>query len=128
VVIQGGMSAEEKQDAVNRFQNDPEVKVFIGGIKSAGTGLTLTAATHVLKNDWSFNPTDHLQSEDRAFRIGQKNAVLVTYISAKDTIDEKVEKIILPKFKAISKIVDGVDYQENEVMGELIKMIEDSLK
>ena len=55
------------------------VKVFVGNIKAAGTGITLTSGEAVVMNDLSFLPSDHSQAEDRAYRYGQKNSVLVYY-------------------------------------------------
>ena len=73
------MSKNERQLSVDRFQDDDKVKVFVGNIKAAGVGITLTAGEGVIMNDLSFLPSDHAQAEDRAYRYGHKNNVLVSY-------------------------------------------------
>ena len=77
VRLDGSMSKIQRQDSVDRFQTDDKVNVFVGNIKAAGVGITLTAAEAVIMNDLSFLPSDHSQSEDRAYRYGQKNNVMV---------------------------------------------------
>lgn len=71
VVLDGRMSKEKRQDSIDRFQNDPKVKVFIGNIIAAGVGITLTAAETVIMNDLSFVPAHHSQAEDRCVFKGQ---------------------------------------------------------
>jgi len=77
VKVDGSMSKHERQHSVDSFQDNEKVKVFVGNIKAAGVGLTLTAAEAVIMNDLSFLPSDHAQAEDRAYRYGQKNNVLL---------------------------------------------------
>ena len=64
VKLDGSMSKPERQHAVDQFQENPKVKVFVGNIKAAGVGITLTAAEAVIMNDLSFLPSDHAQAED----------------------------------------------------------------
>ena len=73
----GPMTSTQKQKSVDSFQNNPKVKVFVGNIKSAGVGITLTEATVVIFNSFDWVPGNNEQAEDRAFRIGQKNDVNV---------------------------------------------------
>ena len=75
VCIRGGMSDKQKQHAVDRFQEDESCMVFIGQIKAAGVGITLTAAEIVIMNSLDWVPGNHEQAEDRAYRIGQNKTV-----------------------------------------------------
>lgn len=70
VMITGSTSEEDRKNAVVDFQEKDSVKLFLGGFKSAGVGITLTAAQNVLFLDYSWNPADHQQAEDRCFSKG----------------------------------------------------------
>lgn len=80
VVVDGSVTGEKRTAAVARFQADPKTRVFLGQIKAAGVGLTLTAAADVLFNDLTWLPADMHQAEDRCHRIGAKEQVQVQYI------------------------------------------------
>jgi intein/homing endonuclease len=71
VVLDGRMSKQKRQESIDRFQNEDKIKIFIGNIKAAGVGITLTAAEGVIMNDLSFVPADHSQAEDRCVYGGQ---------------------------------------------------------
>jgi uncharacterized protein (DUF3820 family) len=105
VCVVGGMEREERSEAVRRFQEDQDVRIFVGSIHAAGLGLTLTAAAHVvfLELDWS--PAVMTQAEDRCHRIGQLNSVRVQYYVIKDTIDEWLAKSLLFKQRNIDQIL-----------------------
>ena len=126
VKLDGSMSQKDRQESVDKFQNDENVMVFIGNIKAAGTGITLTAGEAVVMNDLSFLPSDHSQAEDRAYRYGQKNNVLVYYPIFDNTI-EGIVYDILKKKKNIFEIVMGDKINENQndgdMVGEILKSI-----
>lgn len=107
VRVTGAETAVQRQAAVDRFQQDLEVRVFVGNLVAAGTGVSLTAATQVLFVDYSFVPAEHLQAEDRPYRIGQHNAVTVTYLSAVGTLDEEIEQLLAQKLAVVSEAVEG---------------------
>lgn len=123
VKVVGGMSAEKKQIAVDAFQNNPEVEVFLGNLQAAGVGLTLTAATYEIMNDYSWIPSDHLQAEDRAYRIGQKNNVTVLYLDAVDTIDEMLSNLIAGKLETITAIMEGKEVTESNLVADLVTQL-----
>ncbi len=108
VRLTGSDDALQRQAAVDAFQADPEVRVFVGNLVAAGVGVSLTAATQVLFVDYSFVPAEHLQAEDRPYRIGQRNAVTVTYLSALGTLDEEIERLLAQKLAVVSEAVEGV--------------------
>jgi len=122
VRLDGSMSKTQRQDSVDRFQEDEKVKVFIGNIKAAGVGITLTAAEAVIMNDLSFLPSDHSQSEDRAYRYGQKNNVLVYYPIFENTIEGIIYDILNNKKKIIGTVM-GDTQDETNVVEEILKEI-----
>lgn len=113
VTLDGRMNKERKQESVDKFQNDNKIKVFIGNIKAAGVGITLTAAEVVIMNDLSFVPSDHSQGEDRAYRYGQKNSVLVYYPVFENTIEKVVYNILQKKKNIIDQVMGDGEYSEN---------------
>lgn len=122
VRLDGSMSQKDRQISVDRFQNDENVMVFVGNIKAAGTGLTLTAGEAVVMNDLSFLPSDHSQAEDRAYRFGQKNNVLVYYPIYENTI-EGIIYDILKKKKSIFETVMGDNIQETDFVEDILSSI-----
>ncbi len=107
VVVTGKTPAPMRQPLVDRFQTDADVRVFIANIIAGGTGLNLTAATQVVFNDLDWVPTNHWQAEDRAYRIGQTRTVNVTYVVARDTIDDFVQAVLETKSALVNAIVEG---------------------
>ncbi|MDA8940768.1 DEAD/DEAH box helicase [bacterium] len=122
VVLDGRMSKDRRQQSVDRFQNEDKVKVFIGNIKAAGVGITLTAADTVIFNDLSFVPADHSQAEDRAYRYGQKNSVLVYYPVFENTIEMTIYNILQKKKEIIDQVMGDGEYSES-FGNELVKNI-----
>jgi SWI/SNF-related matrix-associated actin-dependent regulator 1 of chromatin subfamily A len=107
VVLTGKTPSDHRQPLVDRFQNEDDVRVFIANIVAGGTGLNLTAATQVVFNDLDWVPANHWQAEDRAYRIGQKRTVNVTYFVARDTIDDFVQAVLENKAALVNAIVEG---------------------
>ena len=101
----GKISEKKKSEAVDRFQNDDGVKVFVGNIFSAGVGLTLTEGSVVVFNCFSFTPSDNLQAEDRIHRIGQTKPCTVYYQSFNGTYFDRMLEIVHDKQEVIDKIV-----------------------
>lgn len=116
VSVTGRDSQDEKQRAVDAFQNNPKADIIICSIKAAGVGLTLTASSNVAFVEFPWTYADCCQCEDRAHRIGQKDSVTCYYFLGRRTIDEKVYRIIQEK-KNIANAVTGstADIEENIV-------------
>lgn len=112
----GPMSTKAKQHSVDEFQTNPKVKVFIGNIKSAGVAITLTEASVVIFNSFSWVPGDNEQAEDRAFRIGQKNDVTVYYQLFLDTISIRMWNILQNKKDIISIIMGDKKMDDEEII------------
>jgi len=118
VYLDGSSTKPARQKAVDDFQDNDKVKVFCGNIKAAGVGITLTSAEVVIFNDLSFVPSDHSQAEDRAYRYGQKNSVLVYYPLFENTIEGAIYDILIRK-KGIFETVMG-DNLDRGSIAELI--------
>tara|TARA_R100001591_G_C4338294_1_gene179986 strand:+ start:28 stop:822 length:795 start_codon:yes stop_codon:yes gene_type:complete len=99
VAYHGNVSNDAREVAVDRFQNDPKIKYFIGQPQSGGIGLTLTAADYAIYYSNSFDLETRLQSEDRCHRIGTKNNVTYIDIESPKTIDTKIIKALRDKKK-----------------------------
>ena len=122
VKLDGKMSKPQRQHSVDEFQNNDKIKVFVGNLKAAGVGITLTEAEAVIMNDLSFVPSDHSQAEDRAYRYGQKFSVSVYYPIFENTI-EGVIYDILSKKKNIFETVMGDNEGKGDVMEEILNLI-----
>ena len=118
VCVRGGMSDKQKQHSVDRFQEDNSCMVFVGQIKAAGVGLTLTKAEIVIMNSLDWVPGNHEQAEDRAYRIGQSETVNIYYMLMDDTIDTLVWNILNEKKKVIGTIMG-----EDDIINEFLNKI-----
>ncbi len=127
VAITGEVPASERQQRADRFQEDDSVRVLAAQIAAGGVGLNLTAARQVVFNDLDWVPVNHWQAEDRAYRIGQQQAVNVTYMVGSNTIDEFVKTVLETKSALIDQLVEGRALPENfqrDVMDELRRVME----
>jgi superfamily II DNA or RNA helicase len=109
--LDGQTSVKERSKRVAQFQDEQGPPFFVLSLKAGGTGLNLTAASHVIHFDRWWNPAVENQATDRAFRIGQKNNVLVHKFICQGTIEEKIDRLLDSK-KMLSNEIMG---QDNEV-------------
>jgi len=121
VKLYGECSQKERNEAVERFQNDPNIKLFIGNIQAAGVGLTLTAASAVAFLELPWTPGELQQAEDRCHRIGQKNAVNIYYLLAENSVEYKLARLLDKKKKVLSAVIDGKLVEEKSLISELIE-------
>jgi len=121
VKVDGSVSQMERQGAVDHFQNDPNIHLFVGNIKASGVGITLTASSNVAFVELPWTPGDLVQAIDRCHRIGQKDNVTVHYLLASGTIEEKIAQIIDEKRKIFDAVIDGKETEEKSLLTELIK-------
>lgn len=108
VVHNGKMLAKRKDKSVSEFQNNPEIKVFIGNIQSASVGLTLITSDVMVFNSFSWLSIDNEQSEDRIHRIGQKKPVTIYYQVFLDTF----YKEMFDKVRGKQEIIDNIIVSE----------------
>lgn len=104
VTLTGTTPMDARQVAVDRFQADPSVRVFVGNIKAAGVGITLTAGDHVVFNDLDWVPANHWQAEDRIHRIGRTSTAFVTYLYVPGTLDGFVADLLEQKAAMVAKV------------------------
>ena len=122
VKVDGSMSKTERQFSVDNFQENDKITVFVGNIKAAGVGITLTAAEAVIFNDLSFLPSDHAQAEDRSYRYGQKNNVLVYYPIFDNSIEGIIYDILNSKKQVIATVM-GDNINGGDAAEEILKRI-----
>ena len=113
VYLDGTCSKAQRQYAVDQFQENEKISVFVGNIQAAGVGITLTAGEAVIFNDLSFVPAHHQQAEDRAYRYGQKNCVSVYYPIFDNTIEGVIYDMLMNKKNIIDTVMgDNIDKAE----------------
>ena len=96
--LHGGCSIKQRQEMVERFQqNSRGDRIFLLSLKAAGTGLNLTAASHVIHYDLWWNPAVEAQATDRAYRIGQHQNVMVHRFITQNTFEERIDQMIQDK-------------------------------
>ena len=105
--LHGGNSRKERDEMVHAFQHSKQADTFILSIKAGGTGLNLTAAANVIHYDLWWNPAVESQATDRAFRIGQKQNVMVHRMITKGTLEEKIDEMIRSKRKLANLAVSS---------------------
>ena len=111
VYLTGECNIKHRQDAIDRFQNDQKVKIFIGSIQAAGVGITLTASNFVLFVELDWVPSNMEQAIDRLHRIGATNPVLAQYFVLQNSIDAKMAKTIVEKQELIEKALGDVEIE-----------------
>ncbi len=107
LVLHGGTPVAERRKRVERFQNDELLPFFVLSIKAGGSGLNLTAASHVIHFDRWWNPAVENQATDRAFRIGQRRNVLVHKFICRGTVEERIDALIRSKQKLVDDVLAG---------------------
>lgn len=106
VQVRGGVTGAQAQQAVDAFQNDPNHRVFIGQIQSAGTAITLTAAHDVVFVESSWVPGDNEQAVERIHRIGQTNPCLARFVCLEGSVDELVMGVVARKVSTLVSLYD----------------------
>ena len=118
LTLHGGTAVKDRRALVDDFQRDDGPPFFVLSLKAGGTGLNLTAASHVVHFDRWWNPAVENQATDRAFRIGQKRNVLVHKFVCKGTVEERIDALIADKVGLAKDLVGGTD-EGDAVLTEL---------
>jgi non-specific serine/threonine protein kinase len=125
LVLHGETEVKKRKDLVRRFQEDETVGFFVLSLKAGGSGLNLTAASHVVHFDRWWNPAVENQATDRAFRIGQTKNVLVHKFVCRGTVEEKIDELIESKRQLSQELLEGgADLLLTEMKDEeLLKLV-----
>jgi non-specific serine/threonine protein kinase len=107
LVLSGATAVKGRAELVRRFQEDEAVPFFVLSLKAGGTGLNLTAASHVVHFDRWWNPAVENQATDRAFRIGQNRAVLVHKLICRGTLEERIDALLEDKRTLSRDLIEG---------------------
>jgi non-specific serine/threonine protein kinase len=130
LVLHGDTPIKQRTALVREFQTDDAVPFFVLSLKAGGTGLNLTAASHVVHFDRWWNPAVEDQATDRAFRIGQRRNVLVHKLVCRGTVEDKIDAMIADKRTLSRKLVEGDSELKLTELGdaELISLVTLDLK
>jgi SWI/SNF-related matrix-associated actin-dependent regulator 1 of chromatin subfamily A len=120
VKLDGRDSMEARNAAVERFQTNPSVQVFLGGIMAAGVGLTLTAASHVVFVELDWVPANITQAEDRCHRMGQRNSVLVQHLVLEGSLAARMANTLVTKQDIIDRALDRT-FDRSELEAPLVE-------
>ena len=127
LVLHGGTPVTKRRDMVKRFQDDELTPFFVLSLKAGGSGLNLTAASHVVHFDRWWNPAVENQATDRAFRIGQRKNVLVHKFICRGTVEDRIDTLIESKQKLVKDVLEGsaelllTEMSDKEVL-DLVKL------
>jgi len=127
LVLHGGTGVKKRKGVVEQFQDEGGPPFFILSLKAGGTGLNLTAASHVIHFDRWWNPAVENQATDRAFRIGQKRNVLVHKFVTNGTVEERIDEMIAEKRQMAEEVLAGdgevnlTELPDDELM-ELVRL------
>lgn len=111
----GSLTVPQREELIDKFQNDENVKVMILSLKAGGTGLNLTSATNVIHYDLWWNPAVEDQATDRTYRIGQDKNVMVHRMITLGTFEEKIDEML----KSKKELADLAIYEGEKIITEL---------
>lgn len=121
VKVDGSTKNSDRQAAVDAFQNNDTIRLFVGNIQAAGVGLTLTAASNTCFLELPWTPGAADQAEDRVHRIGQTaESVSAWYLLAHGTVEEDMAELIDRKRQILTRLMDGKDVEEGSMISELL--------
>ena len=124
LLLHGGTPVAQRKELVERFQREDGPPFFVLSLKAGGSGLNLTAASHVIHFDRWWNPAVENQATDRAFRIGQRKNVMVHKFVCKGTVEEKIDGLIAAKSGLADELLEGAEILLTEMDDEaLLKMV-----
>jgi SNF2 family DNA or RNA helicase len=112
VTFKGGMTDNQRKNAINKFRTDPNTTAFVSNVKTGGLGITLTEANYVIHFDHWWNPATMWQAEDRAHRKGQKKVVNVYSFWMKNTVEERIYSILKKKGLLFEDIISGLSEED----------------
>lgn len=123
VVITGKVPIKERQECVDEFQNNKQVRILFGNIQAAGVGNNLSAASKVLMAELDWVPGNNTQAADRAHRIGTEQPVEIVHMVARKTIEVKLCKVIQKKQEVLDRILDGEKLRDFNLFDKLLESL-----
>lgn len=123
VKLVGGMTDKQREKAKNSFQNDENIRLFVGQIAAAGEGIDLFAASNVAFVEHPWTPGGLKQGEDRVHRIGQTLPVTCWNLVGSNTIDEEIAQSLEAKMQTMSEVIDGEGISEGSMFDEIINKL-----
>ena len=123
VTITGADSTEQRLAAVDAFQGNPNVRVALCNLIAGGVGITLTAGTHVIFQDLDWVPANHLQAEDRCYRLGQTERVTVEYLIADGTLEGYIAQLLETKLHLV-QAVEAETVPDASILSDLQAMLQ----
>lgn len=124
VVVDGSITGKRRQVAFKQFTKSKQTRLLIGNIQAAGTGWNGTAASTVAFAELAWTPGEHIQAGDRPHRIGQKSTVMIYYLVARGTIEEKLCALLQEKQQTVGNVIDGKGKGEAlNIMDKLTKSL-----
>lgn len=121
VIIDGDVPTKKRQAIVERFQNDPKIRVMVANIKAAGVGITLTASSTVINTELWWTPSAMEQGADRVHRIGQNETCHIISLLVPGTTEEKLAGAIQNKKSVSDSIIDGKPANDMTILDLLLK-------
>lgn len=123
--VDGSVTGRHRQEAIDRFTNDPKCRLFVGNLKAAGVGWNGTVTDTVVFAELGWTPGEHTQAEDRPHRIGQRNTVNVFYLFIPNTVESRLLSIIQEKQKSLDGALDGLGDKDGDfrILDQLEKMM-----
>ena len=122
VKIRGGVSQEDRMEAVRRFQEDPATRLFVGNMAAASEGITLTAASNVAFLEQAWTPTMHAQCVSRAYaRANDPHPCTAWYLLAPNTIDMEINSLLAKKAEVVNAATDGIEIEkQGSILADLV--------
>ena len=126
VVVDGEVTGRLRHEAVRKFTNNPKIQFFFGNWKAAGVGLNLQVACNLASLDFPWTPGDLLQGEDRVHRIGQKDHVVIHYLVALFTLEEKLMKILQKRADVLNLVLNEDEDTDLNIFIDLLEDIKEA--
>jgi SWI/SNF-related matrix-associated actin-dependent regulator 1 of chromatin subfamily A len=120
VIATGQESQKERDEAVQKFQNNTDTKLFVASTLAMGVGITLTASSTVVFAEMEWRPGDMFQAEDRCHRIGQKDMVLAQYIVVQDSLEAYMVNTFIEKQQTIEQVMKSDQISNDLDIQELV--------
>lgn len=126
VIVNGQVKGRKRAESIRKFQTNPSIQLFIGNWRAAGVGANLQVAHTMVGLDFPWTPGDLLQGEDRVHRIGQTKKVVIYYLMAMKTIEERLMKLLQENVGVLNSVLNGNKAaDEFDIYDQLLQEVND---